>query len=154
MSNTNHLIEILPLKLSDLVPKNSTFYLAEIVDEAKAPKPLTLRRWSLLVKNYIIEKYGAQTVRQAFLKGDLVVIADVAFYMLDEDSKKNFKSVDHFMDSIVGHKDEVAVLKAVNETMGMGEVEMKKITEALEADPSLAEKFEKAVDSDPNLRAP
>lgn len=143
MTNTNT-PEIMPLQLADLVPQNATFNLKEI------PTPLTLRRWSLRVRDWAVKKYTAKGVRIAFETLDVGIIAEVAFFMLDDESRKNFKDPEAFADSIVTIQDQIAVIKAVSATMGVGEIEFKKITDAL----TPPAKPESEVIDDPNFAAP
>lgn len=148
MSNINT-PEVMPLQLTDLVPQNATFFLKEIVDE-DGPIALGLRRWSLLVRKWVIDKYTAKGVRMAFERLEISVIADVTYYLLDERSKLLFKNQDDFLDKIVTVQDQINIISAVVKTMGIGEVELKKFSDAM------ADKNKKETEAfeDPNYQAP
>jgi hypothetical protein len=137
-----------PLQLTDLVPQNATFSLSEVLGADAKPAPLTLRRWSLRTREHAVKKYTARGLKLAFEKLEIGTLADLAFFMLDDESKKHFADVDAFLDKVVTMTDQIELIKAMAKTVGVGEPELKKISDALNP-----QKIE-SEPADPNFTAP
>lgn len=119
----------LPLKLEDLVPKETTFVLES--DEYKDQK-FTLCRWSLRVRVWATDKYTSAGLKIIFEQQKIEEIADMAWFMLKD--KAPFKDQkDLFLDAIVTIRDQIAVIKALLGAVGIGEPEIEKITASVAA---------------------
>jgi hypothetical protein len=129
-------METIPLKLQDLVPKESNFSLSTIPG-----KTFTLCRWSLRVRAWALEKYTPMGLKNIFEQQKIIEIAEMAFFMLKE--KDVFPSQDAFFDSVVTIQDQINLITAVVGTVGIGEPEIKKLNEALGAPPGPNEKSPK-----------
>ncbi len=112
-----------PLNLADLSPIEAAFELSG----RKAP--LTLCRWSLRVRAWAVAKYTSEGLDQIFRKQDISAIADMAYFMLKE--KDQFKSQDDFLDAICSIQDQINLIKALLQSVGIGEPEMQKIAASL-----------------------
>lgn len=113
-----------PFDLFDLVPTEATFELSE-----RPGQVYTLCKWSLRVRTWAEQKYSSAGLKTIFETQQLPQIADMAFFMLKE--KAAFKTKDDFLDAIVTIKDQITVIKALLTSVGIGEPEIKKITEDL-----------------------
>lgn len=110
------------LSINDFIPKLAKLKLSTIDNE------LTLKPWSLRVKAWAVAKYGAGELNKIMKEMDTIKISEIAYFMLDDESKKNFKNEDAFFEAIQGTLDELAVHKAVLETMGIGELELEELS--------------------------
>lgn len=155
MTNTNaaaQLPEIMPLQLTDLVPQNASFTLSTMPDNAdEARVEIHTRRWSILVRKWAIEKFGAKVVQNAFSTLEINIISEIAFKMLSDESKKLFKDQDDFLDKIVTIQDQLNLMTAISKNFGIGEPEMKKFMDAFKKE--APQKLEAEV-PDPNFEAP
>lgn len=134
------------LELQDLEPRESQFSLKDFPE-----KKFTLRRWSLRVKAWASTNYGSERLQQIFQHLKIDEIAEIAWYMLKDDDKKTFgDSQDEFLDHICSVKDQLAVITAMLETLGIGEPEMKKLQAAKEK----RDAEQKAKTPDPNQSRP
>jgi hypothetical protein len=116
----------MPLNLLDLVPKESHFTLA-----SHAEKEFTLCRWSLRVRAWAMDKYTPEGLKDIFEKLKISEIAEMAWFMLKE--KEFFgDSKETFLDAISSVQDQVNLIKAMIATVGVGEPEIKKVSDALE----------------------
>lgn len=78
------------------------------------------------------EKYTSEGLQQIFEQQKIDQIADLAWFMLRDESKKFFQdSKSNFLDSVVTFDDQVKLIKALLETIGIGEPEIEKIATAL-----------------------
>ena len=120
----SNMSEYMPLNLMDLVPKETDFELSTMPGVK-----ITLCRWSLRVRAWAIEKFTAQGLAEIFEKQKISEIADVAFFMLK--NKEQFKTKDEFLDAISSMQDQLNLILAVLGAVGIGEPEVKKITDEM-----------------------
>jgi hypothetical protein len=106
--------------LADLSPREATFELAAMPNQK-----LTLCKWSLRIRAWAQAKYTPQGLNEIFVKQKLTEIAEMAFFMLKE--KSLFADQDAFFDAICTTKDQINLIMAMLETIGIGEPEIKKI---------------------------
>lgn len=132
-----------PIRLEDLVPKETAFELSQMPGQK-----LTLCRWSLRVRAWATAKYTPQGVKDIFEQQKIEEIADMAFFMLKE--KDVFGGLDSFLDNIITIQDQIAVIKALLGAVGIGEPEIQQISEAV-GDPGKAKKVDP---TDPKPKAP
>jgi hypothetical protein len=125
-------LKTLPLNIIDLVPKESKLRLERV------PVDLTLRHWSLLVKEWAKKRFGGpENLQLIFAEQRIVEIAELCFFMLKDESKKHFEdatgtpSLDKFLDSIASVKDQIAIQKALLATIGIGEPEFEQLEKSL-----------------------
>lgn len=120
----------IPLSLEDLKPQEALFELS-----TKPGQKLTLCRWSLRVRSWALKTYGGpEGLKQIFELQKIEEIAQMAFFMLKE--KEQFPAgFDDFADSICGPIDEVAVIKALLSSIGIGEPELQKINDSMKGAP-------------------
>jgi hypothetical protein len=130
-------MQTLPLRLQDLSPKETTFFLSTQPD-----KTFTLCRWSLRVRAWAMDKYTPEGLKDIFEKQKIVEIADMAFFMLKEEGA--FISQDDFLDAICTIQDQINLITALLGAVGIGEPEIEKINAA----------FEKAKTPNPNQPSP
>lgn len=112
-----------PLKLEDLTPKESSFTLS-----TKPGVKIELCRWSLRVRAWAIEHFGAAELRAILEQQKIVQMAQIAHFMLKD--KTLFASLDEFLDSVVTPEDHLNVLSAMLETVGIGEPEIEQVRKA------------------------
>ena len=117
-------MKTLPLNLNDLSPREATFDLSTFPN-----KKFTLCRWSLRIRAWASEKYTNKGLQEIFAQQRIVEIADMAFFMLKE--KDQFADQDAFLDAIVTVQDQINLIKALLETVGIGEPEIEKINASL-----------------------
>lgn len=118
-------MKALPLKLTDLVPKETKFKLSKYPD-----REFTICHWSLRVRQWATEKYTPQGIRKLFETQQINEIADIAYFMLIE--KDVFKTKDEFLDKIITIQDQVNVIKALLGGVGIGEPEIEKLNLEIE----------------------
>lgn len=118
----------MPLDLFDLVPVEATFSLSERPNEV-----FTLCKWSLRIRAWATQRYTAEGLKIIFETQQIGEIADLAFFMLKE--KSAFKSKDEFLECVVTLKDQIDLTKALLTTVGIGEPEIKKISDAVNKKP-------------------
>lgn len=125
----------LPLTLSDLKPAEAVFKLSTLPNTE-----LTLCRWSLRVRGWAVDKFGAENLQSIFEKQKIQEIAEIAWYMLKEKSlfsdDKELQPFDKFLDSISTIQDQISLVKALLYTIGIGEPEIEKISKSLEGNPN------------------
>jgi hypothetical protein len=114
-----------PLDLSALAPQEATFTLSGLPD-----KTLTLCKWTLRVRAWAFEKYGAKELQKIFAEHRILPLSEIAFFMLKE--KDAFKSFDDFQDAVSTTQDYLAITKAILKSVGIGEPEIEKINDDLE----------------------
>jgi alcohol dehydrogenase class IV len=117
-------MSFMPLNLLDLVPKETAFELSTMPGVK-----ITLGRWSLRVRAWAVEKYTAGGLGEIFQKQKISEIAEIAFFMLKD--KEQFKTKDEFLDAISSMQDQLNVILALLGAVGIGEPEMKKITDEM-----------------------
>lgn len=156
MTNTTaaaQLPEIMPLQLTDLVPQNATFTLSTMPDDKDAPRTeIHTRRWSILIRKWAIEKFGAKVVQNAFNTLEINIISEIAYKMLSDESRKLFKDADDFLDKIVTVQDQLSLMTAISKNFGIGEPEMKKFMDAFKKE--APQKVESENADDPKPTAP
>jgi hypothetical protein len=119
-------MEELPFNLMDLAPKETTFTVSG------CDKPLTLCKWSLRVRQWAKDKYGAEKLKAIFEMQDIDEIADIAWFMLKDDCKDIFKGDKaNFLDAISSMRDNLSLIKALLAAIGIGEPEIEQINQAL-----------------------
>lgn len=133
-------MEKMPLNLMDLVPKDATLALSGI------NQPLTLGRWSLRVRNWAKEKFGSDGLQEIFVEQKIDEIADIAWFMLKEKDLFNGEK-DNFLDAISSPRDQLNLVTAMLESVGIGEPEIKKINDKIKKD-------EAGGDPNPNRQRP
>ncbi len=109
------------LSILDLTPQSVEFNLSTVKET------LVLKPWSLRVKAWAVEKYGAGNLKSIIEKMQTVQIGEITFFMLTDESKAIFKTVDNYFDSIQSTRDELAVHKALLKSMGIGEPEIEEL---------------------------
>lgn len=114
-----------PLLLEDLVPVEAEFKLSGF------DQTLTLSKWSLRVRAWAFEKYGAENLQKFFENKDILKISEIAFFLLKD--KSQIKTLEQFQDLIVTIEDQVNLLKAVIKTIGVGEPQIDQL-QKLEAE--------------------
>ena len=112
----------------DLVPRETKFKLSIHPD-----KEFTLSRWSLLVRTWATKKYTSTGLQQAFNTVDILIIADLAWFM-SKDKEFFGNSQDKFLDSITSMRDHVSIIEALLGAIGIGEPEIEKVRAALPYD--------------------
>lgn len=119
-------MEKLPFNLTDLVPHEAQFELPD----GLPGKTLTLNRWSLRVRNWATNKYGAEKLGLIFQEQRIQEIAEMAWFMLKE--KDQFaNNQEQFLDAVVSVQDQVNLIKALLAAVGIGEPEIEKIKAAI-----------------------
>ncbi len=118
-------MKALPLKLTDLVPKETKFKLSKYPD-----REFTICHWSLRVRQWAMDKYTAKGIKEVFEKQQINEIADIAYFMLIE--KDVFKTRDEFLDKIVTIEDQINMIKALLGAVGIGEPEIEKLNLEIE----------------------
>jgi len=107
------------LTIQDLVPQKANFKLKDIDHE------LTLKPWSLRVKTWAVEKYGAGELKKIMEKMQTIQIGEITFFMLTDECKALFKNdINNYLDAVQGVQDELAMHKALLHSMGLGEPEI------------------------------
>lgn len=120
----------MPLKLMDLVPKETQFKLSDYPD-----KEFTMGRWTLRVRQWATDKYTPKGIERIFKTQQINEIADIAYFMLAEKDKKEFfKTKDEFLEHVVTIQDQVNVIMALLAGVGIGEPEIEKLNQALQKD--------------------
>ena len=117
-------MNILPLSLNDLNPTEAVFTLSTMPGT-----PLTLRPWSLYVRAWAQNKYTNAGLQTIFSKQMMVEIAEIAFFLLRD--KSPFKDENDFLDKVLTIQDQINLIKAVLQTVGIGEPEIEKISQSL-----------------------
>ncbi len=118
-------MSFIPLKIQDLVPKETTFQLST------APGvTFTLCRWSLRVRAWALTKYTSEELKEIFENKNILHIADLAFFMLKEKELFN-NDKDLFLDAVTTISDQVSLMGALLGAVGIGEPEVKKLSDAL-----------------------
>ena len=116
----------LPFDLTSLIPREATFTVSG--------KTLTLCRWSLRVRNWATNKYGHQGLAEIFEQQKIQEIADMAWFMLKEkDQFPGASGMDDFLDLVSSIEDQVNLIKALLSSVGIGEPEIKKISDGIKA---------------------
>lgn len=110
------------LNLADLCPQEVTFELSP-----HPGKKFTLCRWSLRVRAWVTAKYTSEGLNDIFRNTKILEIADIAFFMLKDTNPPFFISQAAFLDAIVTISDQIALIKALMGTIGIGEIEIKKL---------------------------
>lgn len=132
------------LDLNDLSPKEAKFKLTDLPG-----KEFTLCRWSLRVRMWVMSQYTEKQVEELFSKHQINDIAKIAYYMLKEKDQfldeKGQPTLDGFLDRILNMDDIVSVIRALLQSIGIGEPEVKKITEGAD---------KTGQQSDPNVQSP
>lgn len=109
------------LSIQDFTPQRVSFKLKNVDAD------LWLRPWSLRVKAWAIEKYGVGELRKIMEGMKTVQIAEICFFMMEDESKNNFKNQDDFFDKIQAVEDELSVHRAVLSSMGIGEPQIEEL---------------------------
>jgi hypothetical protein len=113
----------LPFDLMDLDPKEITFTIGN--------RELTLCKWSLRVRAWAIKRFTSEGIDKMFRTHDLQNIAELAYFMLKDEHKKEFPTLDSFLDIVSSVRDQLNLIKALVATLGIGEGELKKIDESM-----------------------
>jgi len=103
------------LNFEDLVPQSATLKLSTI------PTALVLKPWSLRVRFWALKKYGQERLQQIMQTQSLEELCEIAFFMLEDDSKKLFTSFDDFTEKILKTEDILAVSMCLLNTIGISE---------------------------------
>lgn len=119
-------MEKLPLNLFDLEPRESTFTMPSVPD-----KTFTLSPWSLRVRAWAFDKFGAQNLDVIFKEQRISEIADIAYFMLKD--KDVFPTKDSFLDAVRSLRDQLNLITALLGAIGIGEPEMKQIKDSIAA---------------------
>lgn len=114
------------IDLSNLIPAKTEFELSRLEG-----KKIKLRHWSLRVRRWAEAKYTSKGLADLFKELQITKIAELSWFMLEDESRALFKDQDDFEDHVASPKDQVALIKALLRTVGIGEPEIKKIDEAL-----------------------
>jgi len=114
-----------PLDLNSLAPREVTFSLSGLPD-----RQLTLSKWTLRVRAWAFDKYGAEKLKDIFENHRIVEISEIAFFMIKE--KNLFKSVEDFQEMVVTTADHLTLTKALLGSVGIGEPEIEKINADIE----------------------
>lgn len=132
-----------PLNLADLSPRDAKFKLSDFPD-----KEFTLSRWSLRVRAWVADKYSQKQLQEIFENKNITAASVIVYYMLKEKdsfiNEKGMATLEAFQDRIVTIQDQINMMKALLEAIGIGEPEIKKISDSLP-------KEEKEVEPDPNV---
>ncbi|MFN8741536.1 MAG: hypothetical protein ACK5YR_16545 [Pirellula sp.] len=115
------------LNFEDLVPQRATFKLSTI--ESK----IVLKPWSLKIRFWALKKYGQARLQEIMQNQSLEELCEIAFYMMDEESKVLFKDFDHFTESIQKTEDILAVSMALLNTIGISEPAIEEMRKELKA---------------------
>jgi len=128
---------IIPIDLQSLVPTEATLKLSTIKEE------LVLKKWTLKVKAHAIAHFGEPKLATIFKTQDMIGMAEIVYrFMLKPEGRKIFElmvdpdaeidtPIDAFLESISSPSDQANMVRALVQTVGIGEEEVKKITEAL-----------------------
>lgn len=116
--------KFIPLDLMSLSPQD-----AEFVLDARPGEIFTLRKWSIRSKQWAVEKYGTQALDKIFRELSIVEICDITWFMLKDQNK--FKDQEDFLENVCSVRDQIAVIKALLKTVGIGEPELNKIDAAM-----------------------
>lgn len=111
------------LKIEDLIPHEATLKLSTI------ETPLILRPWSLRVRIWALGQYTDKGLEKILREQSPKELSEIAFFMLKDESKKHFKDLEHFQDSILSPKDILALSLAVLGTIGMSEPIIEQLVE-------------------------
>lgn len=139
-------MEKLPIAIHELKPVEATFVLEGL------EKPLTLCRWSLRIRAWANAKYTPKGLEKMFLEQDIEKIADMAWFMLKEKEVFN-NEMDKFLDAISSVRDQVNLIKAMLLTLGIGEPEIKQISEKFPEEKSIDADMKKADASGPKPKS-
>lgn len=116
-----------PLKIEDFIPQPAVFTL-----QSMPTTPIKLKKWSLRVKAWAIGKYGLGEVQKIMSEMKIVQVAEITFFMMEDESQKLFgHDLDKYLEAISGVADELAVHKALLQTVGVGEVEIEKLSQLI-----------------------
>ena len=127
-----------PLKLQDLVPKETTFKLSDYPDQV-----FTLGRWTLRVRIWVLERYTPEQVQSIFKETKIEDIGKIAYHILKD--KGQFPTEESFFDAVVSIQDQINLITALLGAIGIGEPEMDQIQKALNPETEPA---------DPNVQSP
>lgn len=120
-------MQIKHLSIKDLVPQPAEFELSSFPGVK-----FKLKKWSLRVKAWAIEKYGAGELQKIMGEMKSVQCAEITFFMMEDESKKVFgNSVDSYMEGINSIPDEVAIHGALLKSMGIGEPEIAQLSKMI-----------------------
>jgi len=111
--------------LANLQPKMAKLKLSGIKND------LTLSRFSLRVKIFISEKYGPENVQKIFEEKRLKEISEIAWFMLVEKDLFN-NDLNKFLDEICTTEDQLNLITALLESIGIAEPELKEIQKAID----------------------
>lgn len=115
----------LPFELTDLVPREAEFVLS-----SKPNQIFKLRRWSLLIRSWAMERFGSERLELIFKHQQINEIAEIAYRML-KDEGNTFLNQDDFLDAVVSVQDQINLVKALLTSVGIGEPELAAIDKAL-----------------------
>lgn len=127
-----------PLKLQDLVPKETTFTLSGFPGQS-----FTLGRWTLRVRIWVSERYTPEQLQAIFKETKIEDIGKIAYYLLKE--KDKFPTEDAFFEAVSSVQDLINVITALLGAIGIGEPEIDQINHALKP---------QAEPADPNAPSP
>ena len=102
------------LKIEDLVPQKAFIKLS-------TGKEIELAPWSLRVRFWALDKYGAEKLQDILQTQSLKEITEIVFFMLTQESKKLFSSFDDFCDHVVTTQDILSLTMALLQTIGISE---------------------------------
>lgn len=111
--------------LANLQPRMAKFKLSGI------DKEITLSRFSLRVKIFISEKYGPENVQKIFEEKRLKEISEIAWFMLIEKELFN-NDLNKFLDEICTTSDQLNLITALLESIGIAEPELKEIQKSID----------------------
>lgn len=155
---------IIPLDLESLVPSEAVFRISGYDSD------ITLKKWSLKIKQAAIAHYGEKQLADIFKRQDVVGMADIVFrFMMKAADREKFEviaadkksdpdadietALDAFLSAVITPKDQAAVVKALVATVGIGEPQLKIIEEALKH-PVNAGATEEGGEESPNDQSP
>jgi hypothetical protein len=131
-----------PINLEDLVPVETNFTLDTLPGQT-----FTLCRWSLRVRAWAVAKYTSPGLKLIFEQQRIDEIAELTYFML-KDKAAFGDSKDKFLDSVVSIGDQVRIIKALLGAVGIGEPEIKKITDSIKPE----DRVETAADPKPQAK--
>jgi hypothetical protein len=121
------------LKMDDLAPQRAMFHLSTLpgID-------LTLKVFSLRERIYVNRRWPNGEVEKVFSEVQIEGISEICYLLLEDASKIRFKDYNDFCEHVVDQdKDVLAIVKAVLQTIGIGEPQLEKISEAIGEAPKL-----------------
>ena len=121
--------KILKLNLDDLEPQASSFELSTYPD-----KKFHLEAYTLQVQLWAQKTFGKERLGNAVAAEDIGTLVELAHYILDDEGKKTFPTVDDLIGAVVNYKDRRALVHGVLDTLGLSQPVLKKLSEDMEGD--------------------